>query len=142
MQAHYGGMGIAFAVRQDKSIDFADCPWGRHVSWWGYQTVVACGPRLVRGGRPDVDARRDGFRDPHVLGSNARTAVGVTADRHLLIAVVPGAMTLRTLATVLSRHAVREAINLDGGASTCLYYKGQVVLAPSRQLANVLTLCE
>jgi len=35
-----------------------------------------------------------------------------------------------------------DAVNLDGGGSTCLYYRGAMVVAPGRRLSNLLTLYE
>ncbi|MBW4474645.1 MAG: phosphodiester glycosidase family protein [Stenomitos rutilans HA7619-LM2] len=108
----------------------------------GCQLVNALGggPRLL----PTMTAQPEGFvaeangnmiRD--ALGSrqpNARTAIGVTRDRSLLwvmVAQKPGVagsgMTLPALAAFLKTLDVEEAMNLDGGSSSSLYYDGKTV---------------
>lgn len=134
---HFGGMGTALAITADNAVRFIDCKWGRHMDWRGYQTVIACGPRLVRDGRIDLHPSREGFKDPHVLGRGCRTAVGMTADDYLLLVCVPTAITLRQLAGIMLKHRAAQAMNLDGGASTCLYYRGKTIIAPGRQLTNL-----
>ena len=98
------------------------------------------GPRLL----PVMTAQQEGFtaevngvvvRD--ALGSrqpNARTAIGLTRDRSLLwvmVAQKPGVaasgMTLQELATFMQTLGVEEAMNLDGGSSSSLYYNGKAV---------------
>ena len=95
------------------------------------------GPRLL----PTMTAQQEGFtaeangvviRD--ALGSrqpNARTAIGITRDRSLLwvmVAQEPGAsvsgMTLQELAAFMQTLGVEQAMNLDGGSSSSLYYSG------------------
>ncbi|XGV95266.1 MAG: phosphodiester glycosidase family protein [Leptolyngbya sp. BL-A-14] len=108
----------------------------------GCQLVNALGggPRLL----PIMTAEEEGFvaeangvviRD--ALGSrqpNARTAIGLTRDRCLLwvmVAQKPGVngsgMTLQELAAFLKTLDVEEAMNLDGGSSSSLYYEGKTV---------------
>jgi exopolysaccharide biosynthesis protein len=98
------------------------------------------GPRLL----PTMTAQQEGFtaeangvvvRD--ALGSrqpNARTAIGITRDRNLLwvmVAQKPGAaasgMTLPELAAFMQTLNVEQAMNLDGGSSSALYYEGKTV---------------
>lgn len=98
------------------------------------------GPRLL----PTMTVEEEGFvaeangvviRD--ALGSrqpNARTAIGLTHDRALLwvmVAQKPGidgsGMTLPELAAFLKTLDVKEAMNLDGGSSSSLYYEGKTV---------------
>ena len=98
------------------------------------------GPRLL----PTMTAQQEGFvaeangvvvRD--ALGSrqpNARTAIGITRDRSLLwvmVAQKPGiaasGMTLQELAAFMQTLNVEQAMNLDGGSSSALYYQGKTV---------------
>ncbi len=108
----------------------------------GCQLVNALGggPRLL----PSITTQPEGFvaeangvviRD--ALGSqqpNARTAIGITRDRSLLwvmVAQKPGidgsGMTLPELAAFLKTLDVEEAMNLDGGSSSSLYYEGKTL---------------
>lgn len=92
-------------------------------------------PMLVSSGRiaeGDVTGGGDFF------GRNPRTAVGVTADRRLLLVVVDGrqpgysvGMTLRELAQLMSDLGAVEAVNLDGGGSSEMVVNGLVANRPS-----------
>jgi hypothetical protein len=95
------------------------------------------GPRLL----PAITTQEEGFvayaiiRD--ALGSrqpNARTAIGITRDRSILwvmVAQKPNAaasgMTLQALADFMKTLNVEQAMNLDGGSSSSLYYDGKSV---------------
>jgi Phosphodiester glycosidase len=96
------------------------------------------GPRLL----PELTAQQEGFwdiangqvtRDP--LGRdrpNARTAVGLTASGDVvwvMVAQQPEApatsgMSLVELANFMATLGVTDAVNLDGGSSSALYYDG------------------
>ncbi len=103
--------------------------------------ALGSGPRLL----PTIAAESEGFlaivqgeviRDP--LGSdrrNARTAVGLTASGAMLwvmVAQMPSnptdsGMTLPELAAYLRSLGAVEALNLDGGSSSSLYYQGKTI---------------
>lgn len=97
------------------------------------------GPRLL----PELTAVPEGFvtlvngqvsRDP--LGSrraNARTAIGLTAD-HSIVWVMAAqkpddpdhsGLSLQALAEFMQSLGVEQAMNLDGGSSSSLYYQGK-----------------
>lgn len=100
---------------------------------------IGGGPRLL----PNLTAETEAFitkqngkivRD--ALGynrRNARTAIGMTEDNHLIwvmIAQKPeqpkdSGMSLPELADFLKNLGVKEALNLDGGSSSSLYYQGK-----------------
>jgi hypothetical protein len=102
--------------------------------------LLQAGPLLVREGEPVV---RDG-QDPEgfsggahqfdsdiTVGRYPRAALGLT-DTHLLALVCDGrtrddaGMSLVELAAVLIRLGARRAINLDGGGSASLVFKGRL----------------
>lgn len=108
--------------------------------------VVGAGPRLLRGGRVAVTGRAEGFAPPQapafygtfVAGRNPRTLAGVRADGTLLLVTVDGrrpgwstGMTLPEAARLMRSLGAREALNLDGGGSTTMAVRGQVVNRPS-----------
>lgn len=117
--------------------------------WKDVEQAVGGGPWLVRGGQISVDGEAQGFNPTaFVQARHPRTAVGVTADRHLLLVAVDGrqaaskGMSLPELAALMKRLGAVHAINLDGGGSTTLYAGGGIVNAPSdgraRPVANAL----
>ena len=118
--------------------------------------VVGAGPRLLRDGRVAVAARAEGFaplrsfRDVFVRGRQARTLAGVTGEGRLLLVTVDGGrpgwsvgMTLSAAARLMLSLGARDALNLDGGGSTTMTVRGQVVNRPSdpageRPVSNAL----
>ena len=116
----------------------------------GYQSVVAedlkkqgtlhtfeFGPLLVKNGEAvELPSRfyvktGAGYLEP-------RTAIGQIDDLHYLIIIVEGrrdgysiGCDLPTLQKLFLKHGVDFAFNLDGGGSTTLYFKGEVINMPS-----------
>ncbi len=139
---HFGGLGTALAITPYNMAEMRTVPYGRHQDWAAFETVLGAGPRLLREGEVVVRARAEGFSDPHVLGRAQRTAVGLTGGRKMLLVVTRRHLTLTELAKVMQRLGCREAMNLDGGASTGMYYRGWTVVAPQRPLVNLLVIHE
>jgi Exopolysaccharide biosynthesis protein related to N-acetylglucosamine-1-phosphodiester alpha-N-acetylglucosaminidase len=100
--------------------------------------AIQAGPRLVRDGKVELDVEGEGFRDPKILkNSGARSALGITRDHKLMLVTVPAA-TIPQLAEIMRQAGAWQAMNLDGGASSGLYYNGKYVTTPGRLLSNVL----
>jgi len=108
--------------------------------------VVGAGPRLLRRGRAAVTATTEGFAPPQapafygtfVAARHPRTLAGVRADGKLLLVTVDGrrpgwstGMTLPEAARLMRSLGAREALNLDGGGSTTMTVRGEVVNRPS-----------
>jgi hypothetical protein len=105
----------------------------------GCQLVDALGggPQLL----PVLTAEAESFwglrpgqaaRDPIGLNQpNARSAIGITRDGAILWVMVAQALpsqpglSLPALATLMADLGAVEAMNLDGGSSSALYYAGQ-----------------
>jgi len=121
------------------------CSYRVAVKWsrpsWDWAHVVeglGCGPSLLRDGQVTVDPAAEGFRDPKILsGAGARSAVGLTEDGRLLLVTCPGA-TIKQLGHVMKGLQAVEAMNLDGGASSCLWYDGRYLTEPGRDISNAL----
>lgn len=141
-RVHFGGVGTALCIAYDNRARFMRPPLNRQVSWSDYYTVLGAGPRLLYKGQVSIYPRGEGFRDPHVYGRTARTAVGVTRHNKLLLVATRYPLRLRQLAWVMKRLGAVEAIALDGGSSTCLYYRRQLKIAPQRPLTNLLVVYE
>ncbi|MFS0727447.1 phosphodiester glycosidase family protein [Paenibacillus sp. 1P07SE] len=99
--------------------------------------ALQAGPRLVVNGEvshPDLG----GFRDPKILSSGgARSAVGLTRDHKLILLTSRGA-TIPQLAQLMKQAGAYQAMNLDGGASSGLYYNGSYLTTPGRKISNAL----
>lgn len=137
---HSGGIGTAFCLKSDRAVEFRRVSGtiGTHVDWTGVQTALCCGPTLLIDGKTVIDPASEGFRDPHVYARANRSALGVTTNKKLLLVTMPRGVTLENEAKVMKALGCVDAINLDGGASSAMYYKGKYVNAAGRKLTNVL----
>lgn len=100
--------------------------------------ALQAGPRLVTNGKVTLDVKAEGFRDPKILtGGGARSALGITRDHKLILLTSSGA-TIPQLAEIMKQAGAYQAMNLDGGASSGLYYNGQYLTTPGRKISNAL----
>jgi len=119
------------------------------------RTAVGGGPVLIRDGEI-----RNTFREELFDGTGGilcdsrqpRTAIGATADNRMMLFVcegrnmtegVPG-LTSAEVAEVLKALGCTEALNLDGGGSSCLLVNNRETIQPSdgaqRAVASVVVL--
>ena len=71
-------------------------------------------------------------------GIQPRSALGQTDDGQVLLLVVDGRQpgysigcTMGDLADVMLRYDAEQAVNLDGGSSSIMYYNGRKITKPS-----------
>ena len=113
--------------------------------------VLGAGPRLIRNGRIFVTATDEKFPSDIAVGRAPRSAVGVTKYGDFIFAVVDGRQahsrgcTLEEWADILlNKFGAYNAINLDGGGSTELTIKDNLVNSPSdgseRPVGSALTI--
>ncbi|MGD9498089.1 MAG: phosphodiester glycosidase family protein, partial [Armatimonadota bacterium] len=135
---YFGGMGSAIAITPDNRVVIERVPYGRTQDWSPFESVLACGPLLLEAGELALAPAHERFRDAHVLGRASRTAVGLTPANKLLMVVTREQVTLWELAKIMRALGCIDAINLDGGSSTGMYYRGKAVVSPARSLVNML----
>jgi len=99
---------------------------------------LSSGPTLLRAGQYVMAPRSEGFRDPGLLGIAPRSAIGITAHNKLVLVTVRKPVRLARLAWMLKSLGAQDALNLDGGSSTALYYQGRYVTRPRRMLTNIV----
>ena len=104
----------------------------------GIRDAITFGPRLIVNGEPaNVKGQSSGL--------NPRTAIGQRADGAVLMLVIDGRQasslgaTYSDLIKVMVEYGAVNAINLDGGSSSLMYYRGNylnngVVLTGSREM--------
>lgn len=136
--AYFGGMGSAIAITGSNRVAIERLPYGRRQDWSAFESVLACGPLLLQAGEIALAPAHERFRDPHVLGRAGRTAVGLTAANKLLMVVTREQVTLYELAKIMCGLGCIDAVNLDGGSSTGMYYRGSAIVTPQRPLVNML----
>lgn len=105
--------------------------------WAAAEHILGAGPALITGGAVQITAREEGFGADVAGGRAPRTAVGITQDGTLLLAVAEGrhelsrGITLGELAEWLRAEGAVEAINLDGGGSSVMWAGGALISTPS-----------
>lgn len=106
---------------------------------WKMQTAVGGGPVLVQRGHIHItneEERR--FYGKAIDDRHPRTAMGYTKENKLLIVVIEGrnpgiaeGASLTQLANIFTELGAVEALNLDGGGSSCMLVNGQQTIQPS-----------
>ena len=108
----------------------------------GQALVTGGGPRLLVRGRVAVAASAEGFAPlsapGFVASRHPRTLAGVKRDGSLLLVTVDGrrpgwsaGVTLPEAARVMRSLGARNALNLDGGGSSGMVVRGELVSRPS-----------
>lgn len=99
--------------------------------------ALGAGPQLLPADTSQAEgftAYQDGKLVRNAIGvntANARSAVGITSDGTVVLAMVEqknslnSGLSLADLALFLKDLGVTKAMNLDGGSSTSLYYRGR-----------------
>jgi exopolysaccharide biosynthesis protein len=105
------------------------------------QTAIGGGPVLINAGKYANTWSEEMFDVGGVnpTSNNPRTAIGVTAEKKLVFFVCEGrnqtegvaGLTTEDLANVLMDLGCVEAINLDGGGSSCMLVNGKETIKVS-----------
>jgi uncharacterized protein YigE (DUF2233 family) len=106
---------------------------------WKVRTAVGGGPVLVQNGAVLVTNNEELlFAGKALYDQHPRTAMGYTNDGRLIILAIQGRFpglaegaNLLQEAQLLAQLGCHEALNLDGGGSTCLLVNGQETVKPS-----------
>ena len=106
---------------------------------WDVETAIGGGPVLLQDGKiiitnnEELLFARKGIYDKH-----PRTAMGYTANGKLIILVIQGRFptkaegaNLLQEANILQQLGCIEALNLDGGGSSCMLVNGKETITPS-----------
>jgi exopolysaccharide biosynthesis protein len=110
----------------------------RSFSKWKMKTAVGGGPVLVQDGEIKITNNEERkFAGREINNHEPRTAIGYAKDNKLVILVCEGrsktatGLTLVQLAEILKNLGCIEALNLDGGGSSCMLVNGKEINTPS-----------
>ncbi|MEO5647662.1 MAG: phosphodiester glycosidase family protein [Chitinophagaceae bacterium] len=106
---------------------------------WKMRTAIGGGPVLVQDGKMVISNEEERkFSGKAINDKHPRTAMGYTADGRLIIMAIQGRMPgiadgadLIQEAELLIGVGCVEALNLDGGGSSCLLVNGKETIKPS-----------
>ncbi|MFM8709731.1 MAG: phosphodiester glycosidase family protein [Sphingomonadales bacterium] len=132
--SHTEGSFFAAAIaHQDQArLPLAPLPWK-------VQTAVGGGPVLLQDGQISI-ANNDElkFAGKAINDKHPRTAMGYTADGQLIVLAVEGrfpgkaeGLSLTQTALLMQQIGCVEALNLDGGGSSCMLVNGKETIRPS-----------
>ena len=137
-----GHRGSALAIDYYGKPHVFDTGFNKAVDWSAYRWALRGTVRLVRDGHPSPNPKGQNFKDSRIWSRVARTGAGVTKNGKLVLMATTSPVTLTEFARAMIKLGVRDAVNMDGGSSTCLFYRGVVVIRPARRLSNMLVLTE
>jgi len=110
----------------------------KHWKKWKMETVVGGGPVLVYDGKIRVTNEEEGLFLRGEKDIHPRSAIGYTKDGRVIVLAVQGrtpgvasGVTLAEEAKVLLDLGCYEALNLDGGGSSCMLVNGKETIRPS-----------
>jgi exopolysaccharide biosynthesis protein len=135
---HQGRMGTAFVFGRDRKATIDRVVRHKTQDWSAAETVLACGPMLVRDGKVDVRYQEEGFRDPVAIAAVPRQTIGLTASGKLLLVAMRRARSWTQAGEEMVRLGCISAMNLDSGASAALYAEGKMLVSAGRRLPAAL----
>lgn len=115
---------------------------GELLPWHTVRTTASAGPRLLKGGKIALNQAEEKFDGSLLAESARRTAIGLSGSKTIILANVMEPVKLDELALIMMNLGCIEAVNLDGGASTGLFYRGKVINEPRGSLTNILAFTE
>lgn len=106
---------------------------------WKMKTAIGGGPVLVQHGKIKITNEEElKFTGKAIYDKHPRTCIGYTSDGYLIIMAIQGRFpgiaegaTLEEQANLLIDLGCIEALNMDGGGSSCLLINGKETIKPS-----------
>jgi len=105
--------------------------------YWPIQDAVEAGPIIVLNGRSAISVNEEVFFGTTIPDIHPRTAVGIDENGNLLLMVVDGrqrksrGVSLAELAGLMQAIGAVTAMNLDGGGSSTLIVKNELLNLPT-----------
>lgn len=135
---------IPTIIDSNKQLNLSTVLKNPSIKKWRMQTAVGGGPVLLQNREIKISNNEEmKFAGKAIDDKHPRTAMGYTNNGRLIILVVQGRFlglaegaTLLQEAQILKSLGCVEAINLDGGGSSCLLINGKETIKPSDLLGQ------
>ena len=106
---------------------------------WKQKTAIGGGPVLIQNGKMQITNEEElKFTGKAINDKHPRTCIGYTSDGYLIVMAIQGRFpgiadgaTLEQEAKLLIDLGCVEALNLDGGGSSCMLINGKETITPS-----------
>ena len=135
---HVSCIGNTVHFLGSNQVIFIDTVKGQDCDDAGAQCGLRTGPRLLNNSQYALNPRREGFRHPGLFGTHSRMALGVTRHNKLLLVSVVTPVTFARTAAIMKALGAVDAVCLDGGSSSAMYYRGRLIRRPGRALTNII----
>ena len=127
------------AVTSEIAARHGNDKFDSHLSKWKMKTAVGGGPVLLQNGEKKITNEEEvKFTGKAINDKHPRTCMGYTNDGRLIVMVIQGrfpgiaeGVTLTQEAQLLKDLGCVEALNLDGGGSSCMLINGKETIKPS-----------
>lgn len=137
-----GNRGSAVGVDWFGDVHIFDTTYGKEIDWYAYKHLLRGTVRLIKNGKVSPNPKAQHFTDSSIWSKAPRTGIGLTKDNHLVLFATKNRVTLSEFGNAMKTLDVYNAVALDGGGSTMLYYRGALVLPPERNLSTMFILHE
>ncbi len=113
----------------------------------GVVTGLGAGPTLIKDGEVFITSAVEEFQSDITSGRAPRSALGLTADNHLVMVTIDGrqpgfsiGISLEEMAEFMLNYGVVAGMNLDGGGSARMVVRGYTMNNPSdkRLISNAI----
>lgn len=101
-------------------------------------SIMQAGPMLVRGGRYAITPQEEAKMEPKFRSKCSWSFAGVKNDGVTFVIGTVSGVNYKSMASTVQKLGVRDAVMLDGNASSGLYFKGKCLVKPGRKLSNCL----
>ena len=139
---HHYAYQIPAANSYDKTpLDVPSATFPENAATFKARTAIGGGPVLINSGEIVNTWEEELFETGGVepTSANPRTAIGITSDRKMILFVCEGrnmtegveGFTTGEVAEILKELGCVEAINLDGGGSSCMLVNGKETIKVS-----------
>lgn len=104
---------------------------------WPIHDAIEAGPTILLNGQSAITVDEEVFFDTTIPDIHPRTAAGIDKDGNLLLMVVDGrqrksrGVSLAELAGLMKAIGAVKAVNLDGGGSSTLVVKNELLNLPT-----------
>ncbi|MDN5290673.1 MAG: hypothetical protein PWQ06_912 [Anaerophaga sp.] len=126
----------------EKPQDIPSDKFPQGAQQWTPKDAIGAGPVLIKNGEYKNTWENELFDSASGIGptiNNPRSAIGYAPSGHLIFFVCEGrnktpdtpGLTLKNVADLLLDLGCTEALNLDGGGSSCMLINGKETIIPS-----------
>ena len=136
-QVAWGQRGSVLCVDWYGKVSIHNAPKFEEFNYVKYRYALRGMIKVVDRGEVTPNPKAQGFRDARIWGSARRTGLGITDQNKLVMVATDSSITLSDLGRALKSRGCNQAVAMDGGGSSLLYYMGSVKVSPYRPLSTL-----